>query len=62
MDGRQARKDRFHAELAGLGIARPFEGRLEEWSYPPLRETDRLAAEVLRRLMEHKGMEREETR
>ncbi|WP_174300085.1 mitochondrial fission ELM1 family protein [Caulobacter sp. S45] len=52
MDGAQARKQRFHAELATLGIARRFEGRLESWSYPPLRETDRLAAEVLRRMDE----------
>ena len=50
MDGRQARKQRFHAELAALGIARRFEGRLDSWTYPPLRETDRLAAEVLRRM------------
>ena len=51
MDGAQARKRRFHAELAQLGIARRFEGALESWSYPPLRETDRLAAEVLRRMV-----------
>lgn len=50
MDGQQARKRRFHAELARLGIARPFDGRLEPWSYPPLGETDRAAAEILRRM------------
>lgn len=50
MDGRQVRKQRFHAELARLGVARRFEGQVESWSYPPLRETDRLAAEVLRRM------------
>ena len=50
MDGAQARKQRFHAELARLGIARPFDGRLESWSYAPLRETERLAAEILRRM------------
>jgi uncharacterized protein len=50
MDGEQARKQRFHAELAELGVARRFEGRLERWTYPPLRETERLAAEVLRRM------------
>ena len=50
MDGTQARKQRFHAELAALGIARRFEGRLDSWSYAPLRETERLAAEVLRRM------------
>ena len=54
MDGGQARKRRFHAELAAMGIARPFDGRLETWSYPPLRETDRLAAEVLRRIGERR--------
>ena len=52
MDGAQARKQRFHAELAELGVARRFEGRLETWSYPPLQETDRLAVEVLRRMAE----------
>ena len=50
MDGSQARKRRFHAELAELGIARRFDGRLEDWNYPPLRETDRAAAEILRRM------------
>ncbi len=55
MDGRQARKQRFRAELAELGIARRFEGRLESWTYPPLRETERLAAEVLRRMAERAG-------
>ena len=50
MDGAQARKERFHAELADLGIARRFTGALDSWSYPPLRETDRLAVEVLRRM------------
>ena len=50
MDGAQARKRRFHAELAELGVARRFDGVLESWSYAPLCETDRLAAEVLRRM------------
>ena len=50
VDGRQARKDRFHAALAAHGAARPFTGALETWTYPPLRETQRAAAEVVRRL------------
>jgi mitochondrial fission protein ELM1 len=50
MDGGQARKRRFHAELAALGIIRWFDGALERWSYTPLRETERAAAEVLRRM------------
>ena len=50
MVGRQARKDRFHAELAALGIARPFKGALPQWTYTPLRETSRAAAQVLARM------------
>ncbi len=50
VDGRQARKDRFHAALAAAGVARPFTGALDRWSYPPLRETERAAAEVLARM------------
>jgi mitochondrial fission protein ELM1 len=52
MDGGQARKRRFHAELARRGVARPFDRRLESWSYAPLRETERAAAEVLKRMTE----------
>ncbi len=50
MEGAQARKQRFHADLFARGIARPFEGRIETWTYDPLRETERAAAEVLRRM------------
>jgi len=41
---------RFHDDLAARGITRPFEGSFESWSYAPLRETDRAAEEVVRRL------------
>jgi mitochondrial fission protein ELM1 len=50
VDGDQWRKRNFHADLSRLGVARPFEGRLEPYVYEPLRETDRLAREVVRRL------------
>ena len=49
VQGRQARKDRFHADLLARGAARPWRGAPEHWTYAPLRETDRAAAEVLRR-------------
>lgn len=50
VEGRQARKDRFHAALLAHGAARTFTGALDSWSYPPLRETERAAAAVLERL------------
>ena len=50
VDGDQWRKRLFHADLAERGVARPFKGVLEPFTYEPLRETDRLAAEVLRLL------------
>jgi mitochondrial fission protein ELM1 len=56
MDGAQARKRRFHAELSALGAIRWFEGRLESWSYTPLQETARAAAEVLRLMATHKSI------
>ena len=40
---------RFHADLEARRITRRFAGELSSWVYPPLRETDRAAAEVLRR-------------
>jgi mitochondrial fission protein ELM1 len=49
MDGGQPRRRRFHADLAERGVTRPFTGRIESWTYPPLDETDRAAREVLRR-------------
>jgi mitochondrial fission protein ELM1 len=41
---------RFHQDLEARGAARPFAGAFDRWSYEPLRETERAAAEVLRRL------------
>lgn len=49
MAGQSPKFRRFHEELEALGITRPFAGVLETWSYPPLAETDRAAAEILRR-------------
>jgi mitochondrial fission protein ELM1 len=47
VDGRGGKLTRFHQSLARRGCARPFIGRLETWTYPPLLETDRVAAAVL---------------
>lgn len=50
MDGESAKLRRFHEDLERIGAARPFGGAFHTWSYEPLAETDRAAAEVLRRL------------
>ena len=47
VDGAPGKLARFHESLTRRGCARPFKGRLETWSYPPLLETDRVAAAVL---------------
>jgi mitochondrial fission protein ELM1 len=49
MIGHGAKFDAFHAELRRLGVERPFAGKIEDWAYAPLAETDRAAAEILRR-------------
>lgn len=47
VDGQLGKLSKFHQSLARRGCARPFNGKLETWSYPPLLETDRAAAAVL---------------
>lgn len=47
VDGAAGKLERFHISLQRRGCARPFNGRLETWTYPPLLETDRVAAAVL---------------
>lgn len=44
----------FHARLRSEGYTRPFEGRLESWDYPPLRETARVGALLAERLAAHR--------
>jgi mitochondrial fission protein ELM1 len=51
--GGSAKFSRFHQALRETGATRPFAGRLEDWSYPPLRDTETAAAEVRRRLAAH---------
>lgn len=50
MRGGSPRIRRFHEELEVRGASRPFETSLLRWPYEPLRETERAASEVLRRL------------
>jgi len=41
---------RFHESLRAAGITRRFGGTIESWSYAPLEDTARVAAEVRRRM------------
>jgi len=47
LPGGSAKFHSFHESLAKRGIARPFTGRIEHWTYPKLDETGRAAAAVL---------------
>lgn len=47
VDGSAGKLARFHQSLSRRGCSRRWTGRLETWSYPPLLETDRVAAAVL---------------
>lgn len=47
VDGAGGKLDRFHESLVRRGCSRPYDGKLESWTYAPLLETDRVAAAVL---------------
>jgi hypothetical protein len=49
MAGGGRKFDRFHEDLNRRGIARPFSGSFDNWTYAPLDETNRAATELLRR-------------
>lgn len=49
MEGQSLKFRLFHEELERHGAARPFGGAFHGWTYEPLAETDRAAAEVLAR-------------
>ena len=44
----------FHAGLQAAGCTRPFTGSLDNWDYPPLDDTARVAGELRRRLAVHR--------
>ncbi|HET8727389.1 MAG TPA: ELM1/GtrOC1 family putative glycosyltransferase, partial [Alphaproteobacteria bacterium] len=55
LEGESAKFDAFHESMRRAGITRPFDGRLDDWSYQPLCETERAAAEVWRRMASRSG-------
>jgi mitochondrial fission protein ELM1 len=48
--GGDAKWRRFHQSLQSRGVLKPKADFSEEWTYPPLRETDRVAEEIVRKL------------
>jgi uncharacterized protein len=46
LSGGSAKFRRFHEGLARRGIARAFDGHIEQWTCPPLDETGRAAARI----------------
>lgn len=50
LEGGNAKFARFHDALSRDGLTRPFRGRLENWTYPPLDDTAMVASAVRERL------------
>jgi len=50
MDGQSLKFRLFHQELEGMGAARPYGGAFHGWTYVPVDETGRAAAEVVARM------------
>jgi mitochondrial fission protein ELM1 len=54
--GRSSRLSRFHRLMRERGATRPFEGKLEAWSYEPINDTEMVASAIRRALgLENKG-------
>lgn len=50
LPGRSNRLSRFHRLMRERGVTRPFEGKLESWSYAPVNDTEMVAAAIRRAL------------
>jgi uncharacterized protein len=50
LEGGSAKFTRFHDHLRDTGITRAFNGDLDTWTYAPMDDTAKVAAEVMRRL------------
>jgi uncharacterized protein len=54
--GRSSRLSRFHRLMRERGATRPFEGKLEAWSYVPINDTEVVASTIRRAIgLENKG-------
>lgn len=52
LSGQAPKFDRLHQSLIDRGCARWFEGILDRWDYPPLREAGRVADAIIEKLLE----------
>lgn len=52
LEGGSPRFDRLHQGFIDRGAARWFEGLIDEWEYPPIREAERVGDEIVRLLLE----------
>lgn len=52
LEGRAEKFDRLHDSLIRRGVARWFTGRLDQWTYEPLREAERVADVIVSKLLE----------
>ena len=52
LEGRSEKFDRLHEALIRRGAARWFTGKLEQWTYAPLREAEAIAETITQRLLE----------
>ena len=52
LEGRSEKFDKLHQSLIDHGAARLFGGVLETWTYPALREADRVADAIVAKLLE----------
>jgi mitochondrial fission protein ELM1 len=50
LPGRSTRLSRFHTLMRERGTTRPFEGRLESWSYAPINDTEVVASRIRKAL------------
>jgi hypothetical protein len=50
LPGQSRRLARFHQLMRERGATRPFEGRLEFWTYPPINDTEVVASAIRRAL------------
>lgn len=55
LEGGSAKFRRFHEAMDKAGMTRPFTGELQQWTYPPLHETEMVASEIIRRMNQKNG-------